>query len=111
MPPTEPIQHPIESIEPTAREFKYYPSDFGKLPVKVEHFNLVFDIFDDHTVVESDMTMNILESSLTKLSLDAKNLEVKEVALYEKVRAKGDHNKTIPKRKLEWQYEDRKSVV
>jgi aminopeptidase N len=87
------------------KEFKYYPEDFGKLPVKVEHFNLTFDVHDDHTIVESDMTMTVLKESLTTLDLDAKNLEVKEVALYQGVRGKGDYEKEIAKNVVEWTYD------
>ncbi len=106
MPPTEQFEHEAPLEAPTeGKEFKYYPSDFGKLPVKVEHFNLIFDVFDEHTVIESDMTLLVLEPKLKKLSLDAKNLEVEEVALYEKVRAKNDHNKQITKQKLQWNYD------
>ncbi|MBI5072772.1 DUF3458 domain-containing protein [Candidatus Woesearchaeota archaeon] len=106
MPPTEPIEHQAaEEAKTEAREFKYYPTDFGKLPVKVEHFNLLFDIFDEHTVIESDMTMTVLEPKLKKLSLDAKNMEIVEVRLYEKVKAKGDHEKNIPAQKLEFHYD------
>ncbi len=106
MPLTEPITHSIENIsEISQREFKYYPEDFGKLPVKVVHFNLLFDIFDDHTVVESELTMTVLEKNLKILLLDAKNLEIREVALYEKVKGKGCHEKIISKKNITFHYD------
>lgn len=97
--PTEKI------IEPSAKEFAFYPDDFGKLPVKVEHFNLVFDIYDEHTVVESDMTMTVLEESLQKISFDAKNMELQEVALYDKVKAKDNVDKKTAKKLLSYSYD------
>ncbi|MFA6888071.1 MAG: M1 family metallopeptidase [Candidatus Woesearchaeota archaeon] len=97
---------PTEKIsEQQSREFAFYPDDFGKLPVKVEHFNLFFDVFDEYTVVESDMTMTVIEDSLQKISLDAKNLEIQEVALYDKVRAKGDHEKKVTKKVVSYIYD------
>ena len=80
--PTEPTTKAVAS----EREFKYYPDDFGKLPVHVEHFNLFFDVFDDHSVVSSDMTMTVTADSLHTFALDAKNLEVLEIALYDAVK-------------------------
>ncbi len=61
------------------REFKYYPEDFGKLSVKVLHMDLVFDIFEDHTVVDSQLRVRALKD-FDELSLDAKDLDVKSVA-------------------------------
>ena len=39
----------------TDRMFRYYKEDFGKIPVRVIHMDLVFDVFDDHTKVTSDL--------------------------------------------------------
>ena len=39
----------------TDRRFRYYRTDFGTLPVRVIHMDLVFDVFDEHTVVTSEM--------------------------------------------------------
>ncbi len=106
MPEIQPTEKIIEKFsEQSAKEFTYSPEDFGKLPVRVEHFNLVFDVYDEHTVVESDMTMTVIEDSLQNISLDAKNLEVQEVALYDQVRAKADNNKKIPKKILQYTYD------
>jgi aminopeptidase N len=58
--------------------FKYTPQDFGKLSVKVEHFDLDFDIYDDHVFVKSKMKSIALEN-VSKLELDAKDLEFKIV--------------------------------
>lgn len=95
----------MEETSTQDREFKYYPTDFGKLPVQVEHFNLLFDVFDEHTIIESDMTMTVLEPQIKKLCLDAKNLEVEEVALYEKVKGKAEHDKNVKKEKLQFHYD------
>ncbi|MBR9707539.1 MAG: DUF3458 domain-containing protein, partial [Candidatus Diapherotrites archaeon] len=62
-----------------SKEFKYYPEDFGKLTVKVSHYDLDFDVFDDHTVVKSDLKANALQS-LKELVLNAENLDIKSVA-------------------------------
>ncbi|MBI5002468.1 aminopeptidase N C-terminal domain-containing protein [Candidatus Woesearchaeota archaeon] len=99
--PTEPSTKAVAS----EREFKYYPDDFGKLPVHVEHFNLFFDVFDDHSVVSSDMTMTVTADSLHTFALDAKNLEILEVALYDAVKGKSAHQKTVGKKALKYHYD------
>ncbi|MBT5346636.1 M1 family metallopeptidase [bacterium] len=63
-----------------AREFKYYPEDFGDLPVKVMHMDLDFDVYDDHTIVESTLHFKSLIENLEILELNAKNLEILEVS-------------------------------
>src|SRR3989338_6414777 len=65
------------------REYKYYPDDFGALPVKALHMKLDFDVFEDHTVVTSDFTMKVKKGSLSVLALDAKNLEIQEVYFFD----------------------------
>ena len=62
------------------RLFQYYPEDFGVLPVKVLHMDLRFDIHDDHARVLSDLIAESLDSPLTTLSLNAKNLEIHSVS-------------------------------
>ena len=99
--PTEPI---TKAVAPE-REFKYYPDDFGKLSAHVEHFNLFFDVFDDHSVVSSDMTMTVTADSLHTFALDAKNLEVLEIALYDTVKGKGAHQKSAGKKALHYHYD------
>ncbi len=99
--PTEPATKPVVP----EREFKYYPEDFGKLPVHVEHFNLFFDVFDDHTVVSSDMTMTVTDESLHTFALDAKNLEILEIALYDAVKGKGAHRKIVEKKAVPFHYD------
>ncbi len=61
------------------REFKYYPEDFGALSVKVLHFDLLFNISDDHTDVTSDMKSRVLDKPITELELNAKALELKKL--------------------------------
>ncbi|HET6581327.1 MAG TPA: DUF3458 domain-containing protein, partial [Methanoregula sp.] len=60
----------------TERLFRYYLDDFGKIPVRVIHMDLVFDVFDDHTRVTSDLHAESRDLPLPELSLNAKNLEV-----------------------------------
>jgi aminopeptidase N len=62
------------------RMFRYYREDFGKIPVRVIHMDLVFDVFDDHTNVTSDLHAETLDSPLTGISLNAKNLEILAVS-------------------------------
>jgi hypothetical protein len=38
------------------RLFRYYPEDFGALPVRVVHMDLTFDVYDGHTRVVSALT-------------------------------------------------------
>ncbi|MGA2935343.1 MAG: M1 family metallopeptidase [Methanomicrobiales archaeon] len=58
------------------RIFRYYPQDFGEIPVKVVHMDLTFDVYDDHTRVTSLLTVKTLDSSLQILALNAKDLEI-----------------------------------
>ncbi len=59
-----------------ARIFRFYPEDFGEVPVKVLHMDLTFDVFDDHTRVTSLFTARTLDRSLQVLDLNAKDLEI-----------------------------------
>jgi aminopeptidase N len=59
--------------------FRYYKEDFGAIPVRVVHMDLVFDVFDDHTRVISDLHAESRESPLPELVLNAKNLEIHSV--------------------------------
>ncbi len=59
--------------------FKYYPQDFGKLTVKVQHMDLFFDIFEKHTDVLSHFKAQTLDAPITQLELNAKNLEIHDV--------------------------------
>jgi aminopeptidase N len=61
------------------REFKYYPEDFGDLKIQVLHMNLDFDVYDDHTVVVSELCFKVLEQ-IKSLDLNAKNLEILDVS-------------------------------
>ncbi len=62
------------------RPFKYYPQDFGALPVKVLHFDLFFDVFDDYTKVLSHMKLKNLQKPLSSITLDAKKLQIVSVS-------------------------------
>jgi len=61
------------------RLFRYYPDDFGELRFSVIHMDLCFDVYDEHTSVVSDLHARNLEEPLTKISLNAKDLEITAV--------------------------------
>lgn len=61
------------------RIYKFYPEDFGKLKVKVLHMDLDFDVFPEHTVVDSVFKAVALED-LSDLNLNAKGLEILSVS-------------------------------
>ncbi|MBP1929918.1 aminopeptidase N [Methanolinea mesophila] len=62
------------------RIYKYYPGDFGELTVKVLHMDLVFNIHDDFTRVGSRMKIRVLDRPIASLDLNARGLEIEEVA-------------------------------
>ncbi|KLK88432.1 peptidase [Methanoculleus sediminis] len=61
------------------RLFRYYPEDFGALPVRVVHMDLVFDVYDGHTRVVSALTAGTLDAPLSSLSLNARDLDILRV--------------------------------
>jgi aminopeptidase N len=81
----------------TDRLFKYYRDDFGKIPVRVIHMDLTFDVFDDHTKVSSDFHAESRDQVLSGLALNAKNLEILNV--------------TCPGRDCSWDYQTGKSML
>ena len=66
----------LKEARQVARIFRYYPEDFGEIPVKVLHMDLTFDVHDDHTRVTSFLTAKTLDSSLQTLTLNARDLEI-----------------------------------
>jgi len=62
------------------RLFRYYPEDFGALPVRVVHMDLVFDVYDGHTRVVSALTAETLDAPLASLALNARDLDILRVA-------------------------------
>lgn len=60
------------------KKFKYYPEDFGDLTVEVNHMDLIFDVYEDHTVVDSVLHVRTKEE-IESLDLNAKNLEILSV--------------------------------
>ncbi|MBN2111119.1 MAG: M1 family metallopeptidase [Methanosarcinaceae archaeon] len=62
------------------RIYKYYPEDFGELTVKVVHMDLLFDVFDDHTKVRSDLKLQTLDKPIDELELNCKKLEILSVS-------------------------------
>jgi aminopeptidase N len=61
------------------RIYKYYPGDFGELTVKVLHMDLVFDIRESSTRVDSRMKIRSLDRPVASLALNAKDLEIEKV--------------------------------
>jgi aminopeptidase N len=59
-----------------ARSYRYYRTDFGELPFDVIHMDLIFDIFDDHTRVDSRLKIKVRNKDLDSLEVNAKNLEI-----------------------------------
>ena len=66
--------------EGQTRLFRYYPEDFGALPVQVAHMDLVFDVYDGHTRVVSALTARTRETPLASLALNARDLDILHVA-------------------------------
>ncbi len=60
----------------TDRMFRYYRDDFGKIPVRVIHMDLIFDVFNDNTTVTSDIHAESRDETLSGIALNAKNLEI-----------------------------------
>jgi aminopeptidase N len=60
----------------TDRLFRYFKHDFGMIPVRVIHMDLMFDVFEDHTKVTSDLHAESRDLLLSDLALNAKNLEI-----------------------------------
>lgn len=67
-----------ENHQSNEKKYKYYPEDFGDLTVDVLHMDLIFDVFEDHTVVDSVLHVRVRED-IESLDLNAKNLEVLSV--------------------------------
>ncbi|ABN58116.1 MULTISPECIES: M1 family metallopeptidase [Methanoculleus] len=61
------------------RLFRYYPEDFGALPVRVVHMDLVFDVYDGHTRVVSALTAETFDAPLASLALNARDLDILRV--------------------------------
>ena len=64
--------------------FRFYPSDFAELTIRVIHMDLEFDVHDDFTDVTSVFTAESLNRPLEELALNAKNLEIKSVQCAER---------------------------
>ena len=62
------------------RIYKYYPEDFGELTVKVVHMDIIFDVFDDHTQVTSNLKLETLDNPINELELNCKKLEILSVS-------------------------------
>ncbi|MDK2974576.1 MAG: aminopeptidase [Methanofollis sp.] len=58
------------------RLFKYYPEDFGELPVDVIHMDLTFSVGDDLTDVTACMQVQVKNAPVSRLDLNARNLDV-----------------------------------
>ena len=83
----------------TSRLFRYYPGDFGELPVHVIHMDLGFDVYEDYTRVISHLTAEVLDQPLSRLDLNARDLEIISVSSdtgavrteYDRSRPPADH--------------------
>ena len=62
------------------RIYKYYPEDFGELTVNVIHMDLLFDVYDDHTYVSSDLKVRTLGKPIESLDLNCRDLDIKKVS-------------------------------
>jgi aminopeptidase N len=62
------------------RFYKFYPEDFERLTVDVLHMDLVFDIYDDRTNVNSVLRVKTKNTPIVKLELNCRDLEVKAVS-------------------------------
>ena len=91
-----------ENGEKGARMFRYYPEDFGAIPVKVLHMDLTFDVHDDHTRVCSLLTCRALDRSVQVLDLNAKDLEIISVTS-EGRRVTAEYRKAEAKLRLTFQ--------
>ena len=60
------------------RKYKYYPEDFPELQVENIHYDLVFDMSDEHTDVSSKISFKTTEK-ISEIALDAKKMEITEV--------------------------------
>ncbi|OPY41221.1 MAG: Peptidase family M1 [Methanoregulaceae archaeon PtaU1.Bin222] len=79
-----------------SRLFRYYPSDFGALTVKVIHMDLVFDMHDRDTRASSRLTAEVLTSPVKDLELNARDLEIISVSCDRAAVSFGyDHNRNI----------------
>ncbi|WP_440952504.1 DUF3458 domain-containing protein [Methanococcoides sp. FTZ1] len=62
------------------RIYKYYPEDFGELTVKVIHMDLLFDVYDDHTHVTSDLKVSTFGEPMASLDLNCRDLDIKKIS-------------------------------
>jgi len=60
------------------RKYKYYPSDFPELNVKNIHYDLIFDVFDEHTLVSTTLSFQTTKK-MKRTELDAKKIEIQAV--------------------------------
>jgi aminopeptidase N len=80
----------------TSRLFRYYPKDFGEMTVRVIHMDLGFDVYDDYTRVISHLTAEVLDQPLSRLDLNARDLEILSVSSdTEEFRTEYDHSRHI----------------
>ena len=96
-----------EDVNPKGREkgariFRYYPEDFGEVPVTILHMDLTFDVHDDHTRVTSFLTARTLDRSVQVLDLNAKDLEIVSVTS-EGRRVTAEYRKAEAKLRLTFQ--------
>ncbi|MBT4870877.1 MAG: DUF3458 domain-containing protein [Candidatus Diapherotrites archaeon] len=74
------------------RKYKYYPEDFPELKVKDIHYGLVFDVYDEHTDVNTKISF-ITKEETSQIELDAKKIEISEVMSENELTWKHDKKK------------------
>ena len=77
------------------RKFKYYPADFPDLAVTNINYDLTFDVFDDHTNVDTIISFKI-RNETGLIELDAKKLKI---------------NKVTSNKKMQWNYDESKNKL
>ena len=74
------------------RKYKYYPQDFPELEVKDIHYDLIFDVHNEHTDVNTKISF-ITKKETSKIELDAKKIEISEVTSEDELTWKHDKKK------------------
>ena len=78
------------------RKYKYYPRDFPNLNVKNINYDLIFDVHNDHTIVDANLSFQIIKKT-KKIELNAKKIEIQAVSSNKEIKWKHDtkENKLI----------------
>lgn len=77
--------------------YKYTKDDFKELNLIPKHMDLFFDVYDDHVLVDSKLLFETKDDPITKVELNAKNLDIHEVS--------------SDSRKLDWVYNSKQDKL